>query len=1270
MRFLADGPFLPDELLVARDNGRVLFFCGAGVSRAKAELPGFLGLAERVLKELRALPDSAAGKLVNLAARLQKEPIQGVGGILAADRIFGLLERDFALADIERAVGRALRPRSSVDLQAHRTLLELSRSPDGQAQLVTTNFDLLFEAAAPKVPRWTPSQLPDLRRHHRFYGVVHLHGMFDNSYERPLGGNLVLSSAEFGRAYLADGWATAFIRAAIEHYTIVFVGYAADDPPVQYLLEALNRVAEQAPHGLYAFQEGRESEAQALWKQKGVRAIAYASDDNHVALWQTLSAWSERARNPQKWRDRLIRRALRGPEAMSPHERGQIVHLAATLDGARSLAEAKTPIPATWLCAFDPANRFETPGRANLFELGSPEIDPFTLYGIDSDPEPPKTKENQGYSRREIPANVIDVLAPLPLDGPATNTAGIRGNWSNAIAPLTVRLESIARWFMRVCGQPAALWWASGQKGLHPIALRAVEFELENRHSTLSPTARLAWRYFFDAWRRPWRTDIAGLYALKERLAREGWSLSARREFVGSLRPLLSVERPYGVKPPDRKTGIRLNHLVRLGVKYSEEQISIEIPDTELPSIVPLLRRNLEEAAALELEVNPFWLSHIPPIEPDPNLPGESSDRNFGINRLIFKFVTSFKRLVGVNCGAASRELAAWSQNDDPVFARLRIWAAGIPNLLDAEQAGRTLTTTPDRVFWGSRDQRDLLVVLARRWSDLSTPVRKKLEERLRRGLPRQRYHDRNEYPQRRAYSIVERLTWLRVQGCTFTFDVDAEITALRTAMPEEWMNAIGADATSSLEGRSGPGRTDTSFTTQLVNLPLKQLIKAALNAHDRRHGHLEERDPYAGLCEKRPVRVLAALMQGTEPDEQTKIAWTYFLYAGARRTDKPTLAALIARRLSQIPEAVLASIMLPASSWFEIVAKRLYETNEFGVWDLFDRLLGALAQNWEGSLPAKTTSRHERDWIGSAWGSVAGHLAAVLLADPTLNGVAVGTPLPLAWKARADNLRALPEDHGRFCLVQLARYLAWIFARDPGWAETTILSAIDSGGIERDAALAGFFSNARIDGLVLFNRIKSLLLALSVGEGQLSRRYEQMLSGLCISAWQQKDDAGNRWLSDGEIRKVLVYCSIDMRMHILWHVYQWSAVEEKLTLLKEVWPLQLTARSPAVTGRLCMIAFKEKDNFPALVDAILPLVSPGGGTSLMLPLAPDEESVIFERYPEHVLHLLSAVLPSDASKWPYGIDAALERLSKASGQIGKHPRMIELKARLARSRD
>ena len=52
MRFIETGPDIPGELLLALDEDRVVFFCGAGVSRAKAELPDFFGLATKFSEHL------------------------------------------------------------------------------------------------------------------------------------------------------------------------------------------------------------------------------------------------------------------------------------------------------------------------------------------------------------------------------------------------------------------------------------------------------------------------------------------------------------------------------------------------------------------------------------------------------------------------------------------------------------------------------------------------------------------------------------------------------------------------------------------------------------------------------------------------------------------------------------------------------------------------------------------------------------------------------------------------------------------------------------------------------------------------------------------------------------------------------------------------------------------------------------------------------------------------------------------------------------------
>ena len=98
MRFSVDGPDIPDELLVARDEGRVVFFCGAGVSRAKAGLPSFRSLARDVLNDLEGTGNSDSKRLIEAAEEVESKA--RVSGLFSPDRIFGILERDFLYQSI------------------------------------------------------------------------------------------------------------------------------------------------------------------------------------------------------------------------------------------------------------------------------------------------------------------------------------------------------------------------------------------------------------------------------------------------------------------------------------------------------------------------------------------------------------------------------------------------------------------------------------------------------------------------------------------------------------------------------------------------------------------------------------------------------------------------------------------------------------------------------------------------------------------------------------------------------------------------------------------------------------------------------------------------------------------------------------------------------------------------------------------------------------------------------------------------------------------
>jgi hypothetical protein len=146
MRFFANGPSIPDELLVSRDEGDVIFFCGAGVSQAKAGLPNFEGLGRKILHLLGAAQDSPARKLLDKALDMGR--IAGVGGLLATDRVFGLLEREFESSDVRKAVAEAIRPPPDYSLDAHKIMLDLARPNDRLSRWPSSQSRLTMPSGA------------------------------------------------------------------------------------------------------------------------------------------------------------------------------------------------------------------------------------------------------------------------------------------------------------------------------------------------------------------------------------------------------------------------------------------------------------------------------------------------------------------------------------------------------------------------------------------------------------------------------------------------------------------------------------------------------------------------------------------------------------------------------------------------------------------------------------------------------------------------------------------------------------------------------------------------------------------------------------------------------------------------------------------------------------------------------------------------------------------------------------------------------------------
>ena len=200
---------IPDKLRRAHEDGEVVLFCGAGVSMP-AGLPSFKGLVNAVLMDLLPIRTMCKpGSTEALAWKaFDNDRYDEALDILESPR-----EGGYEPKDVRERVRYRLSTTKTKTLQAHFTLARLADLDTDRGRLVTTNFDHLFERAQAKLwrlerssPRMTVYVAPALppAKPDTLHGLIHLHGKLGSSSENR---DLVLTMANFGTAYLLEGWA-------------------------------------------------------------------------------------------------------------------------------------------------------------------------------------------------------------------------------------------------------------------------------------------------------------------------------------------------------------------------------------------------------------------------------------------------------------------------------------------------------------------------------------------------------------------------------------------------------------------------------------------------------------------------------------------------------------------------------------------------------------------------------------------------------------------------------------------------------------------------------------------------------------------------------------------------------------------------------------------------------------------------------------------------------------------------------------------------------
>lgn len=220
------------------------------------------------------------------------------------DIVLGMLERRMEQEPsnirnkMRTTVADIIRNSSTGPDKIHKSLMCLAER-GGTYSIVTTNFDLLLEKAAKRlgidVQKYALGGIPIPRKSDLFSGIFHLHGALDENPKRF--SDMVLTDQDFGEFYMRRRIAPDFIYDATRLFSLVLVGYSANDPPMKYLLNAVagDEMRFEDHKERFAFVPIDINDHVALrdWKSRGITPIPYTvAGNSHIELYRTLDKWA------------------------------------------------------------------------------------------------------------------------------------------------------------------------------------------------------------------------------------------------------------------------------------------------------------------------------------------------------------------------------------------------------------------------------------------------------------------------------------------------------------------------------------------------------------------------------------------------------------------------------------------------------------------------------------------------------------------------------------------------------------------------------------------------------------------------------------------------------------------------------------------------------------------------------------------------------------------------------------------------------------------
>lgn len=1243
MQFVRQGPDIPERLLQAHEDGRVVFFCGAGISYP-ARLPGFSGLVDRLYKALSATPPNPVQQSAIKARQL--------------DTAIGLLEADVVggRETVRRSLTTILQP----DLTArnatatHEALLTLSQNREGRTRLITTNFDRVFEevrlAKSLSLPVFKAPLLPVPKM--RWDGLVYLHGLLPVAPTASDLDRLVLSSGDFGLAYLTERWAARFVSELFRNFTVCFVGYSINDPVLRYMMDALaaDRLLGESPPEMFAFgsySKGKELECSNEWKAKNVTPILYREHQHHTYLHKTLRAWAATYRDGVRGKERIvIECAIARPLASTQQDDfvGRMLWALSDSGGlpAKRFAELD-PVPSLdWLEPLSQAiyshadlRRFGVPPRA--------AVDDKLTYSLTSRP------------------------APYPLaPWMSIVDAGHRGSSWDAV------MLQLASWLLRHLDNSKLLIWLTKRGSqLHDHMVWLIERRLDeldkfardgnvvelDRIRANAPCAiprpamRTLWRLLLNG-RVKSRVRDLSLYRWLDQFKQNGLTASVRFALRETLAPCLSLREPFRWSGTDDEdeTQDSIKSIVEWEVVLASDHVHSDLRNfhkseqwtAALPELLEDFSALLRDALDLMRELGGVDSEHDHSYAQQPSISDHSQNKHFRDWTVLIE-LTRDAWLATVTKSPEQGRIVAemWAHGPYPLFRRLALFAAAQGRIIPLRQALDWLLTDGRRWLWSNETRRETLRLLVSLAPQLDTGMLAELEQAILSGLPRKVDHadiDPDESPPMLDHDVWLRLAKIAQAGATLSESGQSRLHDL--SKKYSWQ--LAADESDEFPIWMGTGWVGDRDPWKPFT-PIPHTRRGVLN-YLQAHPVLDDsqQDDWRKQCSEMFQATAYALCKLTQQNNWPAERWRDALQAWGEESLRGRSWHYMAPVVVGAPDDLVETLSHGISWWLQAVAKTI-ESHQDHFLTLVQRILRLDFENDEDA----------EDPIFRAINHPVGQVTQALLDLWYRQKPEDGQGLPESIKSLFTDLcdtRIAKFRHGR---VLLATHVLSFFRVDKTWSEQHLLPLLDwnLSEIEAQAAWEGFLRSPRLY-RPLMEAIRPTFLDTANHYAHLSKHSTGQFAAFLTFAALDPGDTFTITQLATAIR-ALPADGLRESAKALMRALEGAGDQREdywryrvLPFWEKIWPKSHKQASNANTESLARLCVAAGNEFPSAMSAV--------GKWLREVQHPDyvihrlHESGLPTRFPEDALQLLFLILGDQPAWLPPELRRCLDDIGRA----------------------